>query len=121
MNDLIRPALYGAWQAIETAETLPRTPRVYDVVGPVCESADFLGKERSLAIAEKDLLCVRSCGAYAFVMGSNYNTRPRAAEVMVDADEYISCAPGRKPKRCSPTSSCCREAHCVHQDAWPGQ
>lgn len=87
MNDLIRPALYGAWQAIETAETLPRTPRVYDVVGPVCESADFLGKERSLAIAEKDLLCVRSCGAYAFVMGSNYNTRPRAAEVMVDADE----------------------------------
>ncbi len=86
MNDLIRPALYDAWQAIETVETLDREPRLYDVVGPVCESADFLGKQRTLAIAEHDLLCVRSAGAYAFVMSSNYNTRPRAAEVMVDGD-----------------------------------
>lgn len=87
MNDLIRPALYSAWQAIETVETLPREEQVYDVVGPICESADFLGKQRSLAIAENDLLCVRSAGAYAAVMSSNYNTRGRAAEVMVDGDE----------------------------------
>lgn len=87
MNDLIRPALYSAWQAIEEVETQEREKKVYDVVGPVCESADFLGKERSLAIAEHDLLAVRSAGAYAFVMSSNYNTRPRAAEVMVDEDK----------------------------------
>ena len=87
MNDLIRPALYSAWQDIEEAESLERETAVYDVVGPVCESADFLGKQRSLAIAQGDLLCVRSAGAYAFVMSSNYNTRPRAAEVMVDEDE----------------------------------
>lgn len=87
MNDLIRPALYSAWQDIEAVETLDRQARIYDVVGPVCESADFLGKQRTLAIAENDLLCVRSAGAYAFVMSSNYNTRPRAAEVMVDGDE----------------------------------
>lgn len=87
MNDLIRPALYSAWQAIEEAEQLERETRVYDVVGPVCESADFLGKQRPLAIAENDLLCVRSAGAYSFVMSSNYNTRPRAAEVMVDGND----------------------------------
>ena len=86
MNDLIRPALYSAWQAIESVESLDRPSCLYDVVGPICESADFLGKQRELAIAEKDLLCVRSSGAYASVMSSNYNTRPRAAEVMVDGD-----------------------------------
>ena len=86
MNDLIRPALYSAWQDIEEVELLERESRLYDVVGPVCESADFLGKQRQLAIAENDLLCVRSAGAYGFVMSSNYNTRPRAAEVMVDGD-----------------------------------
>lgn len=86
MNDLIRPALYSAWQAIEEVETLPREKQIYDVVGPICESADFLGKERPLAIAQDDLLCVRSAGAYAAVMSSNYNTRARAAEVMVDGD-----------------------------------
>lgn len=86
MNDLIRPALYSAWQAIEEVEQLAREPQVYDVVGPICESADFLGKQRTLAIAQDDLLCVRSAGAYASVMSSNYNTRPRAAEVMVDGD-----------------------------------
>lgn len=87
MNDLIRPALYSAWQAIEEVEQLERETRVYDVVGPVCESADFLGKQRPLAIAENDLLCVRSAGAYSFVMSSNYNTRPRAAEIMVDGND----------------------------------
>jgi len=88
MNDLIRPALYDAWQAIE-----PVTPRVtatgrrpHDVVGPVCESADFLGKGRELDVLEGDLLAVMSSGAYAAVMSSNYNTRPRAAEVLVDGE-----------------------------------
>jgi len=85
MNDLMRPALYSAWQAIVplVAESDQETFE-YDVVGPVCETGDFLGKQRSLAIAEGDLLAVRSAGAYGFSMSSNYNTRPRAAEVMVD-------------------------------------
>jgi diaminopimelate decarboxylase len=61
---------------------------MYDIVGPVCESADFLGKERELALMAGDLLAVRSAGAYGFVMSSNYNTRPRAAEVMVDGDRF---------------------------------
>ena len=87
MNDLIRPALYSAWQDIEEVETLERESRLYDVVGPVCESADFLGKQRQLSIAENDLLCVRSAGAYGFVMSSNYNTRPRAAEIMVEGEK----------------------------------
>ncbi|MBT8146568.1 MAG: diaminopimelate decarboxylase [Gammaproteobacteria bacterium] len=87
MNDLIRPALYGAWQDI-----VPGRPRddiagfSCDVVGPVCESADFLGKDRELAVKAGDLLAVRSAGAYCFVMSSNYNTRNRAPEVMVDQD-----------------------------------
>jgi diaminopimelate decarboxylase len=95
MNDLIRPALYGAWQEIvavvprsgENAARADGTPaKVWDVVGPVCETGDFLGKERELALAAGDLLAVRSAGAYGFVMSSNYNTRGRAAEIMVDAD-----------------------------------
>ncbi|QEM83507.1 diaminopimelate decarboxylase [Halomonas binhaiensis] len=89
MNDLIRPALYQAWQAILPVDTRePRDAAIYDVVGPVCETGDFLGKERELAIAPGDLLAVRSAGAYGFVMASNYNSRPRAAEVMVDGDCY---------------------------------
>tara|TARA_R110000824_G_scaffold393237_2_gene592214 strand:+ start:115640 stop:116911 length:1272 start_codon:yes stop_codon:yes gene_type:complete len=87
MNDLIRPALYQAWQAIVPVDTRQtRESDLYDVVGPVCETGDFLGKERELAIAEGDLLAVRSAGAYGFVMASNYNSRPRAAELMVDGD-----------------------------------
>lgn len=87
MNDLLRPALYGAWQAIVPVQqhvpgTVPE--KLYDVVGPVCESSDFLGKERLLAIAPGDLLAVRTAGAYGFVMSSNYNTRNRVAEIMVD-------------------------------------
>ncbi len=86
MNDLMRPALYDAWQ-----EIIPVTPRagegrLYDVVGPVCETGDFLGKERLLNLEPADLLAVRSAGAYGFTMSSNYNSRPRAAEVMVDGD-----------------------------------
>ncbi|MBD3895419.1 diaminopimelate decarboxylase [Halomonas sp. ML-15] len=87
MNDLIRPALYQAWQAILPVDTRqPRDTGTFDVVGPVCETGDFLGKERELAIAAGDLLAVRSAGAYGFVMASNYNSRPRPAEVMVDGD-----------------------------------
>ncbi|MBW8189955.1 diaminopimelate decarboxylase [Neiella marina] len=90
MNDLIRPALYSAYQAIEaTDRNLQRETAVYDVVGPVCETGDFLGKNRELAIAEGDLLAVRSAGAYGFCMSSNYNSRPRPAEILVDDDETI--------------------------------
>ncbi len=89
MSDLLRPALYGAWQEILEVERDPRIEaRVYDVVGPVCETGDFLGKERSLRLRPGDLLAVCSAGAYGFVMSSNYNTRPRAAEVMVDGARF---------------------------------
>lgn len=89
MNDLIRPALYQAWQAIIPVDTrAARDAAVYDVVGPVCETGDFLGKDRELAIAPGDLLAVRSAGAYGFVMASNYNSRPRPAEVMVDGERF---------------------------------
>lgn len=84
MNDLIRPALYQAWHDIVAVRKGDRQSAVYDVVGPVCESADFLGNERVLAVSEGDLLAVMSAGAYAMCMSSNYNSRPRAAEVMVD-------------------------------------
>ena len=88
MNDLMRPALYSAWQEIIPVNTGSSEPeRTYDIVGPVCETGDFLGKERRLAIKAGDLLAVRSSGAYGFTMSSNYNTRPRAAEVMVDGDK----------------------------------
>jgi diaminopimelate decarboxylase len=89
MNDLIRPALYGAWQAIEPVVKNPLlTSKVYDVVGPICETGDFLGKARELAIEQGDLLAVRSAGAYGFSMSSNYNSRPRVAEVMVDGNKH---------------------------------
>lgn len=87
MNDLIRPALYGAWQDI--VPLLPRedeSAQTYDVVGPICETGDFLGKNRELAIQQGDVLAVRSSGAYGFGMSSNYNSRPRVAEIMVDGD-----------------------------------
>jgi diaminopimelate decarboxylase len=85
MNDLIRPALYGAWHEVLPVRA-PQAPAggAYDVVGPVCESADFLAKDRALAAQQGDLLAVMSAGAYAMVMSSNYNSRPRAAEVLVD-------------------------------------
>jgi len=88
MNDLIRPSLYQAWQAIIPVEQRDDTPaQYYDVVGPVCETGDFLGKERELAILPGDLLAVRSAGAYGFTMSSNYNSRPRAAEVLIDGQD----------------------------------
>jgi len=87
MNDLIRPALYGAWHDVRAVKESSAQGAVYDIVGPVCESADFLAKERRLAAGEGDLLAIMSCGAYAMAMSSNYNTRPRAAEVLVKGGE----------------------------------
>lgn len=84
MNDLIRPALYDAWQDIVPVVPRAGAPAHYDVVGPVCETGDFLGKDRALCIEPGDLLAIRSAGAYGFSMSSQYNSRPRAAEVMVD-------------------------------------
>lgn len=88
MNDLIRPALYSAWQEIIPVNAASTAPRLnYDVVGPICETGDFLGKDRELAVAAGDLLAVRSSGAYGFGMSSNYNSRPRAAEIMIDGTQ----------------------------------
>ncbi len=88
MNDLIRPALYGAWQDIIPADlTTKAQVQNFDIVGPICETGDFLGKDRKLAIEAGDLLAVCSSGAYGFGMASNYNSRNRAAEVMVDGEQ----------------------------------
>ncbi len=88
MNDLLRPALYSAWQEILPVSAHDdEISHCYDVVGPVCETGDFLGKDRMLAVREGDLLAVKSAGAYGFTMSSNYNSRPRAAEVMVDGQD----------------------------------
>jgi diaminopimelate decarboxylase len=99
MNDLARPAFYGSWHDI-----VPVTPRAgatlpWDIVGPVCESGDFLGRGRELALAAGDLLAIMSAGAYSMSMSSNYNSRPRAAEVMVDgASRPISFAAASSPR-----------------------
>ena len=87
MNDLQRPALYDAWHDIVPVRPREGTATRYDVVGPICETGDFLGRERDLVLAAGDLLAIRSAGAYGFTMSSNYNSRPRAAEVMVDGDQ----------------------------------
>jgi diaminopimelate decarboxylase len=89
MNDLLRPPLYGAWHDVRPVrEPESGAPgSVYDVVGPVCESADFLAKDRKLAAREGDYLAIMSAGAYGMAMSSNYNSRPRAAEVLVDGAE----------------------------------
>ncbi|KAA3545127.1 diaminopimelate decarboxylase [Pseudomonas sp. ST1] len=87
MNDLIRPALYQAWMDVTAVRPRDGEPRAYDIVGPICETGDFLAKGRELALAEGDLLAVHSAGAYGFVMSSNYNTRGRAAEVLVDGSQ----------------------------------
>ncbi len=87
MNDLMRPALYQAWQDIVPVVPREGDAQNYDLVGPICETGDFLGKDRSLVLEANDLLAVRSSGAYGFVMSSNYNTRCRAAEIMVDGGD----------------------------------
>ena len=91
MNDLIRPALYGAWQEVTPVtlkDELASLERNWDIVGPVCETGDFLAKDRSLSLEEDDLLAILSAGAYGSVMSSNYNSRPRAPEVLVSGQEY---------------------------------
>nr|WP_313407228.1 diaminopimelate decarboxylase [Pseudomonas sp.] len=87
MNDLIRPALYQAWMDVSPVQPRDGEARNYDLVGPICETGDFLAKDRQLVLEEGDLLAVRSAGAYGFVMSSNYNTRGRAAEVLVDGEQ----------------------------------
>lgn len=87
MNDLTRPALYDAWHDIVAVSPRGDAAKLWDIVGPVCESSDFLGRERALCVAPGDLLAVLSAGAYGMTMSSNYNSRPRAAEVMVDGGE----------------------------------
>jgi len=84
MNDLLRPALYDAWHDIVPVVQSAHPPETWEIVGPICESGDFLGRQRRMAIHEGDLLAIRSAGAYGMSMSSNYNTRPRAAEIMVD-------------------------------------
>jgi diaminopimelate decarboxylase len=89
MNDLIRPSLYDAWLEIIRVDLhSEESARVYDIVGAICETGDFLGKDRSIQLAQNDLIVVRSSGAYGFAMSSNYNSRCRAAEVMVDGDRH---------------------------------
>jgi diaminopimelate decarboxylase len=90
MNDLIRPSLYSAWQNIIPVQQNDAPTFAYDIVGPVCETGDFLGKDRQLAVKTGDFLAVRSSGAYGFAMASNYNSRPRVAEIMVDGgDDFV--------------------------------
>jgi diaminopimelate decarboxylase len=90
MNDLMRPALYDAWHGVAPVRPREAPAEVWDIVGPICESADFLAHARTLALAEGDLLAIASAGAYAMAMSSNYNSRPRAAEVLVDGARALS-------------------------------
>jgi len=87
MNDLMRPALYQAWQTIEPVIETDTPATSWDIVGPICETGDFLGKDRQLSIQAGDILCIRSTGAYGFAMASQYNSRPRAVELMVDGGQ----------------------------------
>jgi diaminopimelate decarboxylase len=93
MNDLLRPALYDAWHSVEAVRPHAGAARRWQIVGPVCESADFLARDRELVLAGGDLLAVRGAGAYGFVMSSNYNSRPRACEVIVDGDRVHLARP----------------------------
>jgi diaminopimelate decarboxylase len=95
MNDLARPALYDAWHAVVAVTPREHVAQRYEVVGPVCESGDFLAHDRSLAVAPGDLLAILSAGAYGMTMSSNYNTRARAAEVMVSGDK-VQCVRARE-------------------------
>lgn len=90
MNDLLRPSLYAAWQDIVPVNEQSTAPeRTYDIVGPICETGDFIGKDRTLAVEQGDILAVCSAGAYGFSMSSNYNSRPRSVELMVDTDKEV--------------------------------
>ena len=99
MNDLMRPALYDAWHDILAVRQDAGAEAEYEVVGPVCESGDFLGHARRLAVASGDLLAILSAGAYGMVMSSNYNTRPRAAEVLVDGAKSFLVRGRERPEQ----------------------
>ena len=86
MNDLIRPSLYESWMDIKEVEITDKEESTYNIVGPICETGDFLGKDRTLKVGSGDYLVVKGAGAYGFAMSSNYNSRPRAAEILVDQD-----------------------------------
>jgi diaminopimelate decarboxylase len=86
MNDLLRPALYSAWQDIQPVTLQDGESHAWDVVGPICETGDFLGKNRAMVLSQGDLLSIMGAGAYGFGMASNYNSRPRVAEVMVEGE-----------------------------------
>ncbi len=96
MNDLLRPALYEAWHEVLPVQQSTGQQVAYDIVGPVCESSDWLAKDRQLALAQGDVLAIMSAGAYGMTMASNYNTRPRAAEVLVDGDTWQIVRPREK-------------------------
>jgi diaminopimelate decarboxylase len=98
MNDIVRPAMYEAWMAIEPCTPRSEAPLTWDVVGPVCESGDWLGRDRVLAVQPGDVLAMLSAGAYGMAMASNYNTRPRAAEVMVDGDRVHLVRERERPR-----------------------
>jgi diaminopimelate decarboxylase len=98
MNDLMRPAMYEAWHGVQTVTQRATAAMNYDVVGPVCESGDWLARSRDLAIEQGDLLAIMSAGAYGMTMSSNYNTRGRAAEVMVDGDQVFEIRQREKPQ-----------------------
>ena len=83
MNDLLRPSLYGAWQEIQHVKPRAGNAETWDIVGPVCETGDFLGKDREMVLEQGDLLAVMGAGAYGFSMASNYNSRPRPTEVLI--------------------------------------
>jgi diaminopimelate decarboxylase len=99
MNDLMRPTLYGAWQDIIPAVQTEGEGKVYDLVGPICETGDFLGKDRELNLEPGDILAVRSAGAYGFTMSSNYNTRGRAVELMIDKESVHVARPREQVKQ----------------------
>lgn len=109
MNDLLRPTLYQAYHGVRAVVPRHAEARVYDVVGPVCESGDWLAKERSLAIEQDDVLALESAGAYGMVMAGNYNTRPRAAEVMVDGEQYHIVRQRDPSRTCSGANPPCPE------------
>ena len=96
MNDLLRPALYGSWHEVLTVEKrVDQKPSDWEIVGPICETSDFLAKGRSLSIVEGDLIAILDCGAYGFSMSSNYNSRPKAAEILI-ADKSHFCIRDRE-------------------------
>ena len=106
MNDLMRPAMYEAWHQVQPLQQRALATHTYDIVGPICESGDWLARSRSLAIAAGDYLAIMSAGAYGMTMASNYNTRGRAAEVIVDRDRIHWCASVKNPPACLRSNPC---------------